>query len=106
MESSQTAMLEAAYQGDVNRVRSLLQQDPALAKMQGARERWEGATPLTLAALAGHLEIATLLIEHDAAMNPITQDGSALLMATWGGNLPMGQLLRSGLHHAPAAKLP
>ncbi len=93
MEKKQNAVLEAAYKGEFDNIRILLEKDPELARMQGTPEQWEGATPLTLAALVGHLEIATLLLEHGANVNPVSQDGSALLMAVWGGHLPMVQLL-------------
>ena len=97
MEENQLAMLEAAYKGEFDAVRNLLQQDPELAKMQGSPEHWEGATPLTLAALGGDLDVATLLIEAGANVNPVSQDGSALLMAVWGGHPPMvGLLLERG----------
>ena len=66
MEENQSIILEAAYQGDLERVKSILQQEPELAKMQGSPEQWEGASPLTLAALGGHLAMAVLLIEQGA----------------------------------------
>ena len=93
LENNQSAILEAAYKGDLDKVQSLVQQDPEIARMQGSPEHWEGATPLILVALGGHLEIAVLLIEHGANVNPVSQDGSALLMAVWGGHLPMVRLL-------------
>ena len=93
MEGSQSIILEAAYKGDLQSVQSILQQEPDLAKMQGSPEHWEGATPLTLAALGGYYEIVSLLIEQGADVNPVSQDGSALLMGVWGGHLPVVKLL-------------
>ncbi len=93
MAENQSEILAASYEGAIDKVKNLLWQNPELARMQGSPDHWEGATPLTLAALGGHLEIAALLIEQGANVNPVSQDGSALLMAVWGDHLPMVQRL-------------
>jgi ankyrin repeat protein len=91
--STEAAFLEASYKGNLETIQRMLNENPSLAKMRGAPDRWEGATPLTLAALGGHIEIARLLLDGGADVNPMSNDGSALLMATWGGHEPMARLL-------------
>jgi ankyrin repeat protein len=92
MTSTADQFFQASYKGDLESVRRLLADEPDLAKSRGSAA-WDGATPLTLAALGGHLETARLLIERGASVNPMSDDGSALLMAAWGGHEPMVQLL-------------
>lgn len=93
MPDPYAAILEASYRGDTERVGSLLRNDPQLARLPGTPERWEGATPLSLAALGGHLEVAELLLAAGAGVNPSAHDGSSLLMAAWGMHVEMVRLL-------------
>ncbi len=55
----------AVTRGDTEAVRTMIARDPSLVNARDA----EGATPLHLAAVEGHCEIALLLIEHGAHVN-------------------------------------
>src|SRR5438105_3417331 len=86
-------ILQAAYESKLDDVRRLLREEPALANSKGIPDQWEGATPLTLAAFAGHIEIVGMLLELGADVNPVSNDGSALAMASWSGHADVAALL-------------
>ncbi|MCC7406702.1 MAG: ankyrin repeat domain-containing protein [Phycisphaeraceae bacterium] len=83
---------ELCFRGGVDQVREKLNSDPCLAKLGGSSQ-WEGGTPLTLAALGGHVEIARMLLENGASVDLPAADGTALLMAAWGSHDEMVKLL-------------
>lgn len=58
-------LIDAAKQGDLERVKAILGTDERLANQRDA----SGATPLHYAALSGHRQIAQLLIERGADIN-------------------------------------
>jgi ankyrin repeat protein len=102
--AQESVFIEAAYKGELEVVRSLLRDSPHLARMPGV-PAWEGHTPLSLAAGAGHMEIAKLLVGQGAEVNPISADGSALLMAAYGGHEAMvAFLLAHGANPNAASK--
>lgn len=87
------ALLEWCYKGNLAGVRTLLDEQPSLAHYAGDPARWEGATPLTLAAYRGHVAVADLLLAQGAGVNRVSKDGSALLMAVYSGQEAMTRLL-------------
>jgi len=92
MTAKADQLLIASSKGDIESVRRLLADEPALADLPGS-PAWDGGTPLAVAACEGHVEIAQLLIDHGASLNPITNDGSALLLGAWGGHEAIVRLL-------------
>lgn len=79
----------AAEDGDLDRVRALLKQDPALANA-----RFEERTPLTATAVDGHVEIVKLLLAHGAEVNG--RDGAgctALFGAAFRGHTEIARIL-------------
>jgi ankyrin repeat protein len=58
-------LIAAVQQGQVERVREILNTDPGL----GNQRDESGATPLHYAALVGHREVAQLLVERGANIN-------------------------------------
>ena len=58
-------MIEAVKQGDLKRVRAILESDDRLASQRDE----SGATPLHYAALNGHRQIVHLLLERGADIN-------------------------------------
>jgi ankyrin repeat protein len=63
-------VFEAAALGRVERLRRLLDEDPALANAFGD----DGFQPLGLAAFFGHVEAARLLLEHGADPNTLARN--------------------------------
>lgn len=87
-----TALLYAAYQGDVELVKALLDKgaNPNLRNEYGA-------FPLSEAAQADNLEIVELLLEHDADPNIGNLEGeTALLAAARSGNVAIAEALLEG----------
>ncbi|MBX3302795.1 MAG: ankyrin repeat domain-containing protein [Nitrospira sp.] len=70
MTTPEEKLREAAAEGNVLRVQTLLEQG---VTAQAADER--GITPLLLAAKHGHREVAALLLEQGATTNYARQDG-------------------------------
>ncbi len=89
----------AASIGDMNRVKMLLNQDPALANRVSDYVTYYDCSgaPLRNAAAEGHLEIVKLLLEHGADPNlpeeGIAPHGGALYAAVAGGHFEIAQLL-------------
>lgn len=83
MTTPEEQLREAAAEGNVLRVQTLLEQG---VTAQVADER--GITPLFMAAKNGHRNVIALLLEHGAAMNPARQDGvTPLFVAVQEGRL-------------------
>lgn len=89
----------AAYIGDIDRVRTLLAEDPGLANRSDEYVTWYACsgTPLRNAAAAGHLEIVRLLLESGADPNlpeeGIAPFGHALHAAVVNGHRDIVELL-------------
>jgi ankyrin repeat protein len=64
-------ILEAARDGDIDRVRAEIAKDSSLAR--GSND--DGLTPIHIAANNGHLEIVRLLLESGSPVDPIMSDG-------------------------------
>jgi len=93
MSDLRETLFQAAYKGDLATVTRIIKADRQTARIPSSPDIWEGSTPLSLAALGGHIEIARFLLENGAPVNPMTNDGSALLMAAWAGKDEMVKLL-------------
>jgi ankyrin repeat protein len=63
--SDLTSLIDAATRGDIDRVRALIDHNPALVHQ---RDEF-GATPLHFATLSGHRHIAHLLLDRGADIN-------------------------------------
>jgi len=61
------SLIEAAKQGDLERVQGILETDASLARLRDGA----GATPLHYAAIHGHQRIVRLLVERGADINSI-----------------------------------
>jgi ankyrin repeat protein len=89
----------AAYIGDLERVRELLDQDPSLANRPSDYVTYYACsgTPLKNAAAAGHIEIVRLLLERGADPNlpeeHIAPRGHALHSAVVNGHIDIVKLL-------------
>lgn len=89
----------AAYIGDLERVRELLDQDPSLANRPSDYVTYYACsgTPLKNAAAAGHIEIVKLLLERGADPNlpeeHIAPRGHALHSAVVNGHIEIVKLL-------------
>jgi len=83
---------DAALNGDINKVKSLLAKNPKLIK---AKDN-EGMTPLHMAAAAGQKEVAELLIAKGADVNAKSNDGvTPLQMAVAWGQKEVAEFLKS-----------
>ena len=98
----------AAYVGDLERVRELVEQDPALANRPSDYVTYYACsgTPLRNAAAAGHVEIVKLLLERGADPNlpeeGIAPRGHALYSAVYNGHFDVARLLlESGAYPNP-----
>src|SRR5688500_11149103 len=92
--SEQRAILDAAFWGDLQTVQGLLERDPSLVRTTSGGDPYEaGATALHLAACAGHLSVARVLVAAGAAVNAIARDGTPLAMAAWEGHEELVRLL-------------
>ena len=69
-ESPELDVFEAAAVGRTDRVRELLDQDPALANAWAE----DGFQPLGLASFFGHVEAARLLVERGAEVNSASRN--------------------------------
>jgi ankyrin repeat protein len=89
----------ACHLGDLERVRELLDQDPALANRVSEYVTYYlgSGTPLKNAAANGHLEIVKLLLQHKADPNlreeGVAPHGHALYSAVANGRLEIARLL-------------
>ena len=66
----QQSVFEAAEQGDVDRLRELLEHDPAVVDAFGDH----GFQPLPLACFYGHVEAARVLLERGADPNTLSRN--------------------------------
>jgi ankyrin repeat protein len=81
---------DAAFKGDLAKVKELLAKDPALVNVKGRNEK----APLHWAAQGGQLEIAKYLIAKGAAVNELNiQKETPLVYAAEGGHLKLAELL-------------
>ncbi len=90
--ASQTAgpIHTAAAAGDLNRVRTLLAEDPTLRDSRDDRDR----TPLYHAAATGHVEIVTFLLDAGAEIESADGSGATpLIGAVLGNHLPVVRIL-------------
>ncbi|NKB66708.1 MAG: ankyrin repeat domain-containing protein [Candidatus Latescibacteria bacterium] len=78
MDQDHQDILSASFKGDIETVRKLLKKNPELVNAKNS----EGGTPLMLATF-GHMEIIKLLLEYGADIHAVSQDGTALHLATW-----------------------
>jgi RNA polymerase sigma factor (sigma-70 family) len=89
----------AAFTGDLERVRALLDQDPSLAnRVDDYNSYYAGCgAPLKNAAAGGHIEIVSLLLERGADPNlpeeGIAPHGHALYSAVYNGHHDIARLL-------------
>jgi ankyrin repeat protein len=89
----------ASYIGDLDQVRELLDQDPALANRPSDYVTYYACsgTPLKNAAAAGHIAIVKLLLDHGADPNlpekGIAPHGHALYAAVYNGHHEIAELL-------------
>src|SRR5262249_20422218 len=89
----------AAYVGDLERVRELVDEDPSLANRASDYVTYYACsgTPLRNAAAAGHIEIVKLLLERGADPNlpeeGIAPRGQALYAAVSNGHFDIARLL-------------
>lgn len=82
---------DAARDGDVKKVESLLKVNPALVS---SKDEKYGQTPLHVAAFNDRLEVAKLLIENKADINAVANNGSTPLhLAAAKGNKDIVELL-------------
>ena len=84
---------EAAYMGNMNRVKTLLNQGVPV----NSRDR-AGRTPLHLAAIEGQLNIIQELLRRGAYVNPRARNGQTPLglAATFGQRRPIHALIKAG----------
>lgn len=89
----------AAYIGDIDQVRNLLEDDPSLANRPSDYVSYYACsgTPIRNAAAAGHFDIVRLLLEHGAGPNlpeeGIAPRGHALYSAAANGHFEIARLL-------------
>ncbi|VDK20228.1 unnamed protein product [Taenia asiatica] len=89
-ETSIGQLCTAAFQGKLEVVKSILSQNSVDVEARDAA----GSTPLVLASRQGYLEIVKCLLEANAKLDQIDQDGwSALRSAAWGGHIDVVNLL-------------
>jgi ankyrin repeat protein len=69
---------EAARAGDLAKVKALIEKDPGLVRAPDST----GSTPLHLAAMGGHLDVAGFLIDKGAPIDP--KDGMGRTPLWWG----------------------
>ena len=82
----ETPLMYLAVVGQAERGQALIK--------RGAQVNRLGWTPLQYAASRGHLDMAKMLLKNGAIVNAPGPDGTtALMMAAFGGNQPMVQLL-------------
>ncbi|MBQ9243777.1 MAG: ankyrin repeat domain-containing protein [Proteobacteria bacterium] len=70
-----TSLLDAARQGDVNKVKALIDKGADV----NTKDKFSGNTPLHLAVIRGHLEVIKLLISSNANVNARTNFGTSPL---------------------------
>jgi ankyrin repeat protein len=71
---------QATREGDIEKVRSLLKNNPRLADAKGEKgTKFDGKTALQIAALDGRTEIAELLVKNGASVNTADPSGSVPL---------------------------
>jgi ankyrin repeat protein len=89
----------AAFKGDINRVKELLEEDPSLANRNADYITYYvgSGSPLTNAAAGGHIDIVQLLLDRGADPNlpaeGIAPRGHALYTAVSNGRIDIAQLL-------------
>src|ERR1039458_1585983 len=85
---------DAAPNGDLEKVKALLKDKPDL--VYGKDENY-GATPLHLASMEGHRDVAELLLSSKAEVNAKDNNGwTPLHWAAAGGHLDVAELLLAG----------
>jgi ankyrin repeat protein len=83
---------DAARDGDLAKVKALLQHDPSLVFSKG--DNYFGGTPLHLAAGNGHIEVAQLLLDFKAVIDAKNDNGyTPLYMAARSGHKDVVELL-------------
>jgi ankyrin repeat protein len=89
----------ACHTGDIERVRELLRQNPALANRTGEHDGYYlgAGAPLSNAAAAGRMDIVQLLLDHGADPNlpeeQFAPRGKALYAAVYNGHYEIAKLL-------------
>ena len=95
-------LFSACYLGDLERVRELVEEEPAIAHEEDPSSDLLPVTPLHHAVYGGHLAVADFLFEHGAVVGP---NSTAMVRQTANrGNLPMVERLLS--RRADATRVP
>ena len=92
-QDNQRAILDAAYNGDLDTVEHLLAQNPALTAAMVPEVYEPGTTALSLAAYQGHREIARALLAAGADVDALGHDGTPLMMAAYADRRDVAEML-------------
>jgi len=94
LDGESSALVAAIDSGDVQRVRDVIDDGADVNERDRRGVLLDGAAPLTIAADAGHLAIAELLVERGADVNARSLTGwTALMRACNAGHLDMARFL-------------